>query len=246
MPLRVRLALIAAIGLTLVLLGTGFAFVHLLRDNLTATIDASLWSRRHALLATLREQPQIADSGLPASTVLQSGTQLFSTQGTLVAQSSADVDDTGTAPLLTPGQVSDARGGPIWLTTAHTNAPAPVRVLAFALPPTTGDAVGVVSESMAVVDQAVDHVQAGFLFGGPVLVVGGAIAAWLLAGAAVGAGGADAAAGRERHGARRRPGARRADHQGRDRGTRADTQRDAWPARGRVRPGTDVRRERGS
>lgn len=185
MPLRVRLALIAAIGLTLVLLGTGFAFVHLLRDNLTATIDASLWSRRHALLATLREQPHIAGSGLPASAVLQSGTQLFTTQGTLAAQSSADVDDTGTAPLLPPGQVADARRGPLWLTTAHTNAPDPVRVLAFALPSATGDAVGVVSESMAVVDQAVDHVEAGFLFGGPVLVAGGAIAAWLLAGAAL-------------------------------------------------------------
>src|SRR5487761_1112497 len=108
MPLRVRLALIAAIGLTVVLLGTGFAFVHLLRDNLTATIDASLWSRRHALLATLREQPRIAGSGLPASAVLQSGTQLFVTRGTLAAQSPADVDAAGTAPLLTPGQVVDA------------------------------------------------------------------------------------------------------------------------------------------
>src|SRR5487761_662082 len=183
MPLRVRLALIAAIGLTVVLLGTGFAFVHLLRDNLTATIDASLWSRRHALLATLGEQRRIAGSGQPASTLLQSGTQLFTTRGTLAAQSTADADDTGTAQLLTPAQVADARGGPLWLTTAHTNAPYPVRVLAFPLPPATGDAVGVVSESMALVDQAVDHVEAGFLFGGA--VVGGAIAAWLLAGAAL-------------------------------------------------------------
>src|SRR5487761_1556551 len=206
MPLRVRLALIAAIGLTVVLLGTGFAFVHLLRDNLTATIDASLWSRRHALLATLGEQRRIAGSGQPASTLLQSGTQLFTTRGTLAAQSTADADDTGTAPLLTPAQVADARGGPLWLTTAHTNAPYPVRVLAFPLPPATGDAVGVVSESMALVDQAVDHVEAGFLFGGPVVVGGGRVAA----------GGADAAAGRQRHGARWRPGARRAGHPGRD------------------------------
>jgi two-component system OmpR family sensor kinase len=185
MPLRVRLALIAAIGLTVVLVGTGFAFVHLLRDNLTATIDTSLWSRRHALLATLRQQPHTTGSGQAGSALLQSGTQLFTMRGTLAAQSTADADDTGTAPLLTPTQVADARGGPLWLTTAHTNAQYPVRVLAFPLPPATGDAVGVVSESMALVDQAVDHVEAGFLFGGPVVVVGGAFAAWLLAGAAL-------------------------------------------------------------
>ncbi len=73
MPLRVRLALTVTVGLTVVLLSTGFAFVNVLRDNLTATIDASLWSRRHALLATLREQPRIAGSGLPEPAVLQSG-----------------------------------------------------------------------------------------------------------------------------------------------------------------------------
>lgn len=185
MPLRIRLALIAAIGLAAVLVGTGFAFMHLLRDNLTATIDTSLWSRRNALLATLRQQPQLAGSRRAASAVLQSGTQLFTARGTLAAQSTADVDDTGTAPLLTPAQVAVARRGSIWLTTTHTSAPNPVRVLAFPLPPTTGDAVGVVSESMAVVNQAVDHVEAGFLFGGPIVVVGGAFAAWLLAGAAL-------------------------------------------------------------
>jgi hypothetical protein len=185
MPLRVRLALIAAIGLTVLLVGTGFAFVHLLRDNLTATIGTSLWSRRHALLVALRQKPDTIGSGQAASGLLQSGTQLFTMRGTLAVQSTADVDDTGTAPLLTPAQVADARGGPLWLTTTHTNAPYPVRVLAFPLPTDTGDAVGVVSESMALVDQAVNHVEAGFLFGGPVVVVGGAYAAWLLAGTAL-------------------------------------------------------------
>lgn len=185
MPLRVRLALIVATGLTVLLVGSGFAFVHLLRDSLTASIDTSLWSRRHGLLATLQQQPHLAGSGPRTSALLQSGTQLFTARGTLAVQSSADVDDTGTAALLTPAQVTQARRGPLWLTTTHTNAPYPVRLLAFPLPSGTGDAVAVVSESMALFNQAVDRVEAGFLFGGPVVVVGGAFAGWLLAGAAL-------------------------------------------------------------
>jgi two-component system OmpR family sensor kinase len=184
-PLRIRLALMAAIGLTVLLAGTGYAFVYLLRDSLTATIDTSLWSRHDALLAALEQQPRLAGSSQSALAVLQSGTQLFTARGTLATQSTTDVDDTGNAPLLTAAQVARARRGPLWLTTSHTNAAYPVRLLAFPLPPGTGDAVGVVSESTDLLDQAVDHVEAGFLFGGPAVVAGGAVAAWLLAGAAL-------------------------------------------------------------
>lgn len=185
MPLRIRLALMAAIGLTVLLAGTGYAFVHLLRDSLTASIDTSLWSRRDALLAALRQQPRIVGSDRSTLAMLQSGTQLFTTRGTLATQSTTDIDDTGTVPLLTPAQVARASREPFWLTTAHTNAPYPVRLLAFPLPSSTGDAVGVVSESTSLLDQAVDHVEAGFFFGGPAVVVGGTFAAWLLAWAAL-------------------------------------------------------------
>ena len=50
MPLRLRLALIVAAGLTVLLVASGFAFVDLLRDGLTASIDTSLSSQLDAVL----------------------------------------------------------------------------------------------------------------------------------------------------------------------------------------------------
>ena len=183
MPLRLRLALIVAAGLTVLLVGSGFAFVHQLRASLTASIDFSLLSQRNALFATLRQQGPYRRAHVAA--FLPSGTQLLTAGGAVAVRSNEDIDDTGYGPLLTPAQVGQARRGPLWLTSSYPGVQDQLRVLAFPLGSGHPAAVGVVSSSMTLLDAAVDHVEEGFLFGGPFVVVGGAIAGWLLAGAAL-------------------------------------------------------------
>jgi len=181
-PLRLRLALIVAAGLTALLVASGFAFVRQLRDSLTASIDTALWSQRHALLVS---RPVPVTRGRHSLGTLPGGTQLLTAGGTVLAWSADDADDGGSRPLLTPAQAARARRGPLWLTRSYPGAENPVRLLAFPLPSGSRAAVAVVSSSTELLDEAVDHVEEGFLFGGPVVVVGGAFAGWLLTGAAL-------------------------------------------------------------
>lgn len=173
MPIRLRIALVVAAGLAVLLVASGYAFLHQLRGSLTASIDTGLWSQRRALLSSLDEhlKPNLLD-----------GTQLLSAAGRVVAESS---DDTGSGPLIDRRVQAEARARPVWLDTSANIEGYPARVLAFALPAGGPATVAVVSSSMELLDVAVTHVEEGFLFGGPVVVAGGALAGWLLAGASL-------------------------------------------------------------
>lgn len=171
MPIRVRLALIVAAGLTVLLLATGWAFLHQLRGSLTASIDSSLWTRRHALLTNL---------SLHATPVAFSGTQLLNSRDQVIVHSTDDVHGS----LITKAELERARDGPIWLYSGGGGEPS-ARLLAFPLPAGAPASVAVVSSSLGLLDAAVTHVEQGFLIGGPVIVLGGAFVAWLLAGASL-------------------------------------------------------------
>jgi two-component system OmpR family sensor kinase len=172
-PLRLRLALIVAAGLTVLLLASGFAFIHQLRGSLTASIDTGLWTRRRALLASIQQD---------ARPTLLGGTQILSRTGGVLSQSG---DDTGNGPLISRAQARRALRGPLWLTSAADSEDPSARLLAFPLPAGSRGALAVVSSSTELLDAAVSHVEDGFLLGGPVVVIGGALAGWLLAGAAL-------------------------------------------------------------
>ncbi|HVA59670.1 MAG TPA: HAMP domain-containing sensor histidine kinase [Mycobacteriales bacterium] len=171
MPIRLRLALIVATGLGLLLVGSGWAFVHQLRGSLDASVDSGLWSIRAGVLANA-----LGHSGEPPT----GATQVFAATGQLVSSTR----EPGEGPLLTPAEVRHARSGPIWLTrTGGGNDP--TRILAFPLPVGSIAAVAAVTASLDLRNLAIAHVRNGFLIGGPVIVFGGALAAWLLAGAAL-------------------------------------------------------------
>lgn len=186
MQLRLRLALIVAAGLTVLLVGTGFAYVRQLHGSLTASIDTSLWNQRHALLVGLRQQAAGGGHRKATAEVLPSQAQLLTAGGTVAVRSTSDDDDAVHPPMLTVAQVLSARRGPLWLTRSFPGAEQPrLRLLAFPVPGQTPAVVAVVASPTALLDEAVNHVEEGFLFAGPVIVIGGAFAGWLLAGAAL-------------------------------------------------------------
>src|SRR5258705_7482740 len=55
MPVRVRLALLAALGAIMVTTAGAWVFVHQLRDGLHASVDSSLRVRADALVQTLSD-----------------------------------------------------------------------------------------------------------------------------------------------------------------------------------------------
>jgi two-component system OmpR family sensor kinase len=174
MSIRLRLALIAAMGLAVLLASTGFAYVHQLRVSLTASAEAALWAQRSVMLRDAR------DSAHPP---LAEASQVLTAAGRVVTASG----EAGRRPLLTPAQVGQAMAHPVWLTIPSGGADEddPMLLLGFALRRGGPAAVGVVGSSLGLLDAAVAHVTGGFLLGGPVAVVLGALAAWLFAGAAL-------------------------------------------------------------
>lgn len=174
MSIRLRLALIAAAGVAALLAVTGFAFVHQLRGSLTASAESALWTQRSIMERT---------AGNPARMKLVEVSQILTASGRVVDSSG----DARLRPLLTPAQARQALTRPVWLTdpSGGGDDDGPVLLLGFAMPAGGPAAVGVVGSSLGLLDAAVTHVTDGFLFGGPVVVALGALAAWVFAGAAL-------------------------------------------------------------
>lgn len=175
MSIRLRLALIAAAGIAVLLAATGFAFVHQLRGSLTASAESALWTQRSIMRRSAENSARLE---------LVDVSQTLTASGWVVAASG----DAGLRPLLTPAQVREALAGPVWLRVhpdAGDGGDDPLLLLGFALPGSGPAEVGVVGSSLGLLDAAVAHVTDGFLFGGPVVVVLGALAAWIFAGAAL-------------------------------------------------------------
>lgn len=174
MPLRLRLALLFALGTALVIAAAALAFVLRLRVGLDAALDPALRTRAHAVAEELG--PAVPLRPGPADEIVQ----VRALDGRLLASSPG----AGTRSLLDPAQWRRALSGGVSFTTTVSGDR--TRLLATTAHLRDGRRVlVVVGAGTDVSDDAVDDVQTAFLLGGPPAVLLAGAGAWLLAGAAL-------------------------------------------------------------
>lgn len=184
MTLRMRLSLLFAIAVTAMVAAGGTLLVHQLSSGLATALDASLTARADALAqqvgpgGTVANFQDGAGNGpmLPANETLA---QVVSPSGHLTESS----EGTGGRPLLTAAQLMSAREGRVSINSDFGGGPG-VRLLALPVADSGSPAaVVVVGTSRGLVLTAVSRVETDLWLGGPVVVLLGALGAWLLSGA---------------------------------------------------------------
>ncbi len=181
MPIRRRLAALAAVG-ALVLSGLGgWVFLHQLRNGLHTSVDSSLRTRADALVQTVRDAQggiDFQDSGstqlLPANEAIG---QVIAPNGRVAESSEA----AGQSRLLPATLVSAAQRRTVYFEARLPGGTESVRFLATPVARSDGRWVVVVGSSLESADNAVARVRNGLLLGGAATTVAAALGAWLLA-----------------------------------------------------------------
>jgi two-component system OmpR family sensor kinase len=174
MPLRLRLAMLFALGTAAVIAVAALAFVLQLRASLDASVDSGLRARVHAVADELDSEGVLPQLGPTAEIV-----QLRMLDGRLLVSSPA----AGTQPLLDASQRHRALASRVSFTTTVSGVRS--RLLATTVPVGGQPVLVVVGTASDVSDAAVDRVQTALVLGGPPAVVLAGAGAWLLAGAAL-------------------------------------------------------------
>lgn len=191
MSLRLRLALVFALGTAVLIVVASLAFISQLSSSLNAALDSGLRSRAAAIdlaLASGRLPPSLSQYG-PAQFGNQTGqwpppgadefTQLLSPAGRVLYPKGGGPADA----LLTTPQLRATTRGPVTFTTRIEGEP--VRILATRTNQGGRKAVTVVGVATGVANAARDRAGDVALIGGPVAVVVAGLGAWLLTGAAL-------------------------------------------------------------
>ena len=181
MPIRLRLAALAAIG-ALVLSGLGgWVFLHHLRDGLHASVDSSLRTRADALVQTVRDAKggiDFQDAGstrlLPANEAIG---QVITPSGRVAESSEA----AGPSDLLPATLSSAVQRHTVYFEGRLPASGEPVRFLATPVSRADGRWIVVVGSSLESADTAVARVRNGLLLGGALTTLAAALGAWLLA-----------------------------------------------------------------
>jgi heavy metal sensor kinase len=180
MPVRVRLAILAALGAIVFTSVGGWVFVHQLRHGLHASVDSSLRVRADALAQTLGDAQGGIDFQDSGTTKLinarESIAQIVSTDGKVLESSEV----AGSRLLLSAKALDAARTGTFYAEGHIPGQGDKIRFLATPVTRGTTHWIVVVGTSLDAADQAVARVRAGLLVGGAfafALTVGGA---WLL------------------------------------------------------------------
>ncbi|MGB8962922.1 MAG: ATP-binding protein [Pseudonocardiaceae bacterium] len=174
MPLRLRLAMLFALGTAAVIAAAALAFVVQLRVSLDASVDAGLRARVRAVADELDSEGTLPQLGPTAQIV-----QLRAPNGRLLASSPV----AGTQPLLDATQRRRALAGQVSFTATVSGARS--RLLATTVHAGGQRVLVVVGTTSDVSDAAVDRVQTALVVGGPPAVLLAGAGAWLLAGAAL-------------------------------------------------------------
>lgn len=181
LPLRVRLTMLFAVGMTVVLSAVGaFVYARAGRD-LLATVDAGLRSRAELVSADVRGQgPALVNVGTSLIENDEAFVQLISSSGRL-EQSSAIV---GAAPMLAPSVVATITR-PVWFDRRVSGIDNVTRILAVPVVSRGTPLILLVGSSLQDRrDEMLGLAYALAVSGGIALVVV-AFAGWLLAGAAL-------------------------------------------------------------
>lgn len=171
MPVRVRLALLLALGTAVAVTIAGAVFVHELAGGLRSSLVASLQSQASAIAQQL---PAFSDPGG------ESLAQVIGAGGRIL-----EGDGPGSGrPVLDAAQLERSRRQGVVLERRIHGASSPYLVYATGISDSSKRVV-VVGTTLETVDQAVGRVERGFVVGGAVAVLAAAAAAWFLAGAAL-------------------------------------------------------------
>jgi two-component system OmpR family sensor kinase len=174
MPLRLRLAMLFALGTAVVIAVAALALVLQLRVSLDASVDAGLRARVRAVADELASEGTLPQLGPTAQIV-----QLRGLDGRLLASSPV----AGTQPLLDATQRQRALAGHVSFTTTVSGDRS--RLLATTVPVGGQRVLIVVGTASDVSDAAVDRVETALIVGGPPAVLLAGAGAWLLAGGAL-------------------------------------------------------------
>lgn len=177
MSLRLRLALLFALGTALLVAVGGVAFSLQLRVSLDASLDPGLRARVSAIADELGSVG--GGSALPTLTSTDGIVQIGTLGGRLLSASPGS----GTRLLLNSEQRRQAVASEASFTTTVGSDRS--RVLATTAPFDGGRVLVVVSTGTDVSDAAVSNVRTALLVGGPPAVLLAGVSAWLLAGAAL-------------------------------------------------------------
>ncbi|HEX5347995.1 MAG TPA: ATP-binding protein [Pseudonocardiaceae bacterium] len=174
MPLRLRLAMLFALGTAAVIAAAALAFVLQLRVSLDASVDSGLRARVRAVADELDTEGVLPQLGPTAQIV-----QIRTLDGRLLISSPA----AGIQPLLDAAQRQQALTGQVSFTTRVTGVRS--RLLGSSVLAGGQRVLVVVGTASDVSDAAVDRVQTALVVGGPPAVLLAGAGAWLLAGAAL-------------------------------------------------------------
>jgi hypothetical protein len=184
MSLRLRMALLFALGVAALVLASGAVLLQELDNGLDNALDMSLTARADALAQQVAPDGTVAnfqDSGGGADALLpptETLAEVISPSGALTEAS----EGTGGRPLLSPAELARARRGRVAVTKALGIGE--VRLLALPVPDSgSPSAVVVVGTTREVSAVATARVRTAVVVGGPVAAALGGLGAWLVAGA---------------------------------------------------------------
>lgn len=187
MPIRVRLALLFAVGTAVLLSAFGALLVHELSAGLRSSVATTLQTRAANLVQSLPDPNgglNFQDPGqLPAALDARTDpllSQVVDAQGRVVDASGR----AGATPLLSRSQLDQAKRHSV-LVQSHL---AHQKYLTLLLGLPVADRPGVVvvvGQSLDTVSQAVHRIVGALLVGGPLAVLLAGLGAWVLAGAAL-------------------------------------------------------------
>jgi two-component system, OmpR family, sensor kinase len=186
-PIRLRLAVLFALGTAALIAMAGYVFADQLGEGLLSSLDSGLRPRTELIARTVTAGSVTrSPDGSPAS-IAGSFTQVYDATGALVGASL----DAGHQPILTPADMTVAKRWPLSFTrkvSDHGDGPvAGERVRLRVVPVNRSDGTWLVAvgTSAETVDDAVARVRHAVEFGGPPVVVMAGLAVWLVAGSAL-------------------------------------------------------------
>ena len=177
-PLRLRLTLVFALAMAVVLAAAGWFVYVRVADDLSNALDQELRSRAQDVSALVAQDGSLSRGGIALVERGESFAELIGGDGRVLDATSP----IGTTLLLTPDQLSAARGERIFVNRSSVpGLDEPARMLA--LPVARGVlVVGGTRENRA---ETLRSLRTAFLIGGPLALLLASLAGYVLAGAAL-------------------------------------------------------------
>lgn len=188
MPIRLRLALLFSLAAAVAVSVGGLVFTTELSGGLRSSVETSLQVRAADLVQQLPDAAgpgglQVGNSApapnSPTGADTEELTQVIGPGGRVLDSSGFDTN----TPVLSSAQLAEARHRGT-IVESHVGS-SNDHILLLAVPASPSGTVVVVGQSLSTVDEAVSGVILAISVGGVVAVVGAALAAWLVAGAAL-------------------------------------------------------------